>query len=163
MSKLAPGALASSLRFAPLLLVALGCNGGGDTEMRTSCQQQGLQLGGSELCTSWVNTVQGEGVSQFFSSSVLPSSVVTIHVSGRAWVARGAFGVSFTDREGNTPIIQVTPGEPARFEANVRAQKSREQPGFFLTYSPARAQAPRADGLVLELTFRQANFNLPGG
>jgi hypothetical protein len=149
---------------APLALVlALGCKGGDDTELRMTCKQQGMQLGGSEFCTSWVNTLEGEGHAQFFGSSVLPSSVVTVHVSGKAWVARGALGIAFTDREGKTQVIQVKPGEPASIEANVRAQKVKEEPGFFLSYSPAKGLAQRADGLVLELTFRQANFNLPGG
>ncbi|HYQ42529.1 MAG TPA: hypothetical protein VER11_11175 [Polyangiaceae bacterium] len=152
-----------SLLVLPLLPLMLGCKGGDDTEMRMRCTQQGLQLGGTELCTSWVNTLEGTGHSQFFTSSVLPSSAVTIHVSGKAWVARGALGVSFIDRDGKTQTVSVKPGEPASFEANVRAAKRKEEAGFFLSYAPSLAQAQRADGLVLELTFRQANFNLPGG
>lgn len=145
------------------LLLLLGCKGGDDTEMILRCKQQGLQLGGSESCTSWVNTLEGAGHSQFFTSSVLPSSVVTIHVSGKAWVARGALGVSFTDREGKRQTFLVRPGEPASFEANVRAEKRKDEAGFFLNYSPSGAQTTRADGVVLELSFRQSNFNLPGG
>ncbi|HYP76934.1 MAG TPA: hypothetical protein VER12_13295 [Polyangiaceae bacterium] len=159
---LAPRTLRNPLWTLPFLLLALGCKGN-DTEMRMRCQQQGLQLGGSEHCTSWVNTLEGTGHSQFFTSGVLPSSVVTIHVSGQAWVARGALALSFTDREGKTQTMQVKPGEPTSFEGNLRAGKSEEEAGFFLSYSPAFAQAKRADGLVVELTFRQANFNLPGG
>lgn len=146
-----------------LLLLALGCKDGDYTEMVMRCKQQGLQLGGSELCTSWVNTLEGAGHSQFFTSSVLPSSTVTIHVSGKAWVARGALGVSFTDREGKRQTVSVKPGEPSTFEANVRAEKRKDEAGFFLSYSPENAREKRADGLVLELTFRQSNFNLPGG
>jgi hypothetical protein len=146
-----------------LLLLGLGCDGGGGTEMRMRCKQIGLQLGGSESCTSWVNTLEGEGSAQFFSSSVLPSSAVTIHVSGKAWVARGAVAVTLRQHEGKSQVIQVKPGEAASFEANVRAEKREETVGFFLAYSPAQAKAQRADGLVLELNFRQANFNLPGG
>jgi hypothetical protein len=163
MPVLARRALKRSTFVLSLLVLALGCKGGDDTEMRMRCKQQGMQLGGSELCTSWINTIEGTAHSQFFTSSVLPSSVVTIHVSGQAWVARGALGVSFTDRDGKTQVIQVKPGEPTNFEANLRATKSKDEAGFFLSYSPALAQAKNADGLVLELTFRQANFNLPGG
>jgi hypothetical protein len=146
------------------MVLLAGCQGGDDTELRMRCKQQGLQLGGSELCTSWVNTLEGSGHAQFFTSSVLPSSTVTIHVKGKVWLARGTLGVSYRDRDGNTQVLQVQPGEPAALETNLRAEKNRDgQVGFFLTYSPALAKAARADGLVLELDFRQANFNLPGG
>lgn len=146
---------------APLAI--LSCKGGDDTEMRLKCHQEGLQLGGSEVCTSWVNTLEGQGHAQFFSSSVLPSSVVTIHVQAEAWLARGSLAIQYTDRDGKQQLVRVKPGEPSRFEANLRAEATKDAKGFFLHYSPARADAPRADGLVLELTFRQANFNLPGG
>lgn len=145
-------------------LLALGCDGGDDTEMRVRCQQQGLQLGGSELCTSWVNTLEGEGHAQFFTSSVLPASTVTIHVEGKAWLARGSLGISYTDRDGKKQLVRVEPGTPAPIQANLRAEKDRDgKVGFFLRYSPAAAKTTRADGVVLELQFRQANFNLPGG
>jgi len=132
--------------------------------MRTRCKQQGLTLGGSELCTSWVNTLEGAGHAQFFTSEVLPTSAVTIHVEGKVWLARGSLGVSYTDRDGKTQLVHVSPGEPAPLRANLRAEKDRDgKVGFFLRYSPALGQASRADGLVLELEYRQANFNLPGG
>jgi len=163
MAMSALSAFRAPLSVLLLLFLAFGCKSGGDTEMRMRCQQQGLQLGGSEHCTSWINTLEGTGLGQFFTSGVLPTSVVTIHVTGQAWVARGAVGLSFIDREGKTQVLQVKPGEPATFEANLRAAKSEEQAGFFLSYSPALGEAKRADGLVVELTFRQSNFNLPGG
>jgi hypothetical protein len=144
-------------------LALLSCTGGDDTEMRMKCHQQGLQLGGSEVCTSWINTLEGQGHAQFFSSSVLPSSVVTIHVQAKAWLARGGVGIQYTDRDGKQQLVSVKPGEPSSFEANLRAEATKDTKGFFLHYSPARADSARADGLVLELTFRQANFNLPGG
>ena len=104
---------------------------------------------GSELCTSGVNTLEGAGHFQFFASSVLPSSVVTIHVSGKARLARGALAVSFTDRDGKAHRVPLELGEPGSLEANVRAARIKGNPGFFLSYSPANAQSRSADGLVL--------------
>lgn len=147
----------------PLALLLSACKGGDDTEMSMRCHQQGLQINGNETCTSWINTLEGEGHAQFFTSSVIPSSAVTIHVEAKAWLARGKVALAYTDRDGKEQLVQVEPGEPSSFAANIRAQTSKESTGFFLRYSPARANAKRADGLVLELTFRQANFNLPGG
>ncbi|MDP2369521.1 hypothetical protein [Rhodoferax sp.] len=143
--------ICSTLALAALTL-ALGCAPDSQTTLVMRSSVDHLQS--RETVTATLGTLHDDGRSAFLTSSILPQSVYTVHTSGRLHVARGSVQVSFVDREGKTQTVRATPAEPGQWKADVRARKnSDKQVGFFLKLEALEGQPPRADGIVMEVTF----------
>lgn len=69
-------------------------------------------------------------------------------------MARGSVQVSFVDREGKTQTVRATPAEPGAWKGDVRARQNNDkQTGFFLHLQALEGQPPRADGIVMEVSY----------
>lgn len=143
--------ICSTLALAASALT-LGCAPDSQTTLVMSSSVDHLQS--RETVTATLGTLHAQGQSAFLTSSILPQSTHTVHTSGRLHVARGSVQLSFVDREGKTQTVRATPAEPAQWKADVRASKSRDkQAGFFLKLEALEGQPPRADGIVMEVTY----------
>ena len=138
-------------RGALLLLLSglVGCASDSPSTVRVQSAVDHFQA--RETAQAWIGTLQGQGISYFFTSSILPASASIVHSSGRLWVARGAVQVTFVDREGRTQKVRATPGAPGEWMLDIRTRKNDKENGFSLMFEPLEGQPLRADGVVLEL------------
>ncbi|WP_224244376.1 hypothetical protein [Hyalangium gracile] len=146
--------MARGAAILPLLaLLSLSCAPDASTAVIIQSRTEGLNLGGKAIAEARVGIVRAEGVSAFFTSGVLSSSTITVHTSGRLWVARGEVQVTFTNRDGIIQTVRATPGTPGEWKADIRTMKTRDGTGFSLLFQPLGGTPPQADGVLLEVSY----------
>ena len=112
-------------------------------------------LNSRETVKVTLGVLKGPRQSAFFSSNVLPQTTITVHTSGRIWVARGTVQLSFIDRDGQTQILKASPGEPGQWKADIRTRPNQDKKnGFTLWLQALDGQPPEAEGIVMEVIYK---------
>lgn len=140
----------------PLALLTLACAPTDPTTLVIQSRtEQGLFQLARVVAVARVQALKEGGTSAYFTSDILPATMVTVHTEGKLRVARGMVLLTFVDREGRTQLVRATPEQPGTWTAAIRANRPQNQRnGFFLILKPLSGEPPEAVGVEVEVTYR---------
>lgn len=148
--------MAQRCLLAPLALLSLACAPSDPTTLVIQNRtEQGLFQLARVVAVARVQVLKEGGTSAYFTSDILPATMVTVHTEGKLRVARGAVLLTFVDREGRTQLVRATPEQPGTWTADIRANRPQDRRnGFFLILKPTAGEPPEASGVEVEVTYR---------